>query len=67
LDQFLHHTAKLGIPVEMVQSLEIFVETEVSCAPRFPLILTAEFHSNVKESEILERSESDILPLTPQP
>ena len=62
-------------------SFQTFVETESSCcAPRFPLILTAEFHSlYVKESgsEILERSESEILesresesdisPPTPQP
>jgi len=34
-------------------SFEAFVETEISCcAPRFPLILTANFHSlYVKESE----------------
>jgi len=32
---------------------EIFVETEISCcAPRFPLILTAKFHSlYIKELE----------------
>jgi len=56
LDHFLHHTPKLGIPVEMVQSFETFVEIEISCcAPRFPLILTAKFHSlyvNESESEI---------------
>ena len=54
---FLNYTLKLGIPVEMVVS---FVETEVCCcAPRFPLILTAKFHSFcVKESE---RPESEIL------
>ena len=37
---------------------------------RFPLFLTAKFHSlcvKESESEILERSESDILPPTPQP
>ena len=42
-------------------TFETFVETEFSCCiPRFPLILTAKFHSLcVKESEleILERSE----------
>jgi len=38
------------------------------CAPRFPLILTAKFHSlNVKELEVLETSELDILHPTPQP
>jgi len=48
------------------------------CAPRFPMILTAKFHSlHVKEPETLEWSESenlersklesDILPPTPQP
>ena len=80
LDHFLHHTPKLGILAEMVHfNLKFFVETEISCcAPRFPLILTAKFHSlYVKESEILERlesrdgnfgkSESDNLPPTPQP
>jgi len=43
LDQFLHHTPKLGIPVEI----------EISCsATRFPLILTDKFHSlYAKESE----------------
>ena len=44
---------------------ETFVETDISCCvPRFPLILTATFHSlYVKEleSEILERPESEIL------
>ena len=70
LDHFLHHSPKLGIPVEMVPiSFEIFVETGIFCCePRFPLISTAKFRSlYVKESEILERSESDILPPTPQP
>ena len=28
LDQFLHHTPKMGIPVEMVVSFETFVETD---------------------------------------
>jgi len=49
-------------------SFETFVETEISCcAPRFPLILTAKFHFNVKESksEILEsrsrESDSELL------
>jgi len=40
-------------------SFETFVETKISCcAPRFPLILTAKFHSFMlrsQESEILER------------
>jgi len=72
LDNFLHHTPKSGIPVEMVTiSFETFVESEVSyCAPRFPLILTFKLHSlyvKKSESEILERSESEILPSTPQP
>jgi len=55
-------------------SFETFVETELSCCVRFPLILTGKFHSlYVKEleSEILEsrsrESESYILPPTPQP
>jgi len=39
--------------------VETFVETEISCcASRFPVILTAKFHSlYVKESEIFERLE----------
>ena len=59
LDHFLHHTPELGIPVEMAQ----FLLEQISCsAPRFPLSLTAKFHSlYVKESEILERSDSEIL------
>ena len=52
-------------------SFETFVEADISCcASRFPLILTAKFHSfYVKESETLERSEleSDIVPPSPQP
>ena len=60
LDQFLHHTPKLGIPVEMVQFLLKLMLKQISCCvPRFPLILTAKFHSLcVKESEleIFERS-----------
>ena len=62
-------------------SFETFVETDISCcAPRFPLILTAKFHSlyvKESESEILGRSESgvgdfgksesEILPPAPQP
>ena len=71
LGHFLHHTPKLGIPVEMVQFfLKLLLKHVSCCAPRFPLILTVKFHSlYVKESqsEILERSESDILPPTPQP
>jgi len=71
LDHSLHHTLKLGISVEMVQFLLDLLLKQISCcAPRFPLILTAKFHSlHVKESEILERSEleSDILPPTLQP
>ena len=46
LDHFLHYTPKLGIPVEMVQSLFTLVESEISCCvTRFPLILTVKFHS----------------------
>jgi len=68
LDNFIHHTTVLGIPVEMVQFLLKFslLKQIYCCAPQFPLILTAKFHSfNVKEleSEISERS--DILPPTP--
>ena len=81
LDHFLLHTPKLGTPVEMVQFLLKLFETEISCCvPRFPLILTAKFHSlsfKESESEIWERSESevgnfgksvsDVLSPTPQP
>ena len=53
LDQFLHHTLNLGIPVEMIQILMKLLLKHISCcAPQFPLILTAKFHSlHVKESE----------------
>ena len=59
LDHFLHHTPKLGIPVEMeivVQFLLKLLLKQISCcAPRFPLILTDKFHSlYVKGSEIWE-------------
>jgi len=41
LDHFLHHTPKLGIPVEMVQFLlKLILKQIYCCAPRFPLILT---------------------------
>ena len=70
-DHFLHYTPKLGIPVAMVQFLLKRLLQQISCcAPRFPLILAAKFHSlDVKESdsEILKWSETDILPPTPQP
>ena len=66
LNHFLNHTLKLGIPVEMVQCLLKLLLKQISCcAPRFPLILTAKFHFlDVKKvaSEILERSELEILP-----
>ena len=53
LDYFLHHTPKLGIPVETVQFLlKLLLKQNSCCVPRFPLILTAKFHSlYVKESE----------------
>jgi len=56
LDYFLHHTPKLGIPLEMVQFLLKLLLKQISCcAPRFPLILTAKLHSvYVTKSEILE-------------
>jgi len=59
----------LRIPDEMVQFLLKLLLKQISCCePRFPLILTAKFRFlYVKESEILERSESDILPPTRQP
>jgi len=44
LEIFVHHTPKLGIPVEMLQFLWELLLKEIShCAPRFSLILT-EFH-----------------------
>ena len=74
----LHHTHKLGIPVELVQFLiKLLLKQRILAvyhdfysvlvATKF---LAAKFHSlYVKESEILERSEleSDISPPTPQP
>ena len=64
LDNFLHHTPKLGIPVEMAQFLlKLLLKQMSCCAPEFPLFLTAIFHSvyvKESESEILERSESGI-------
>jgi len=57
----------------MIQLLETLVETEIyCCGPRFPLILTAKFHSLfVKDPGVrvgnLDRSVTDILLLTPQP
>jgi len=60
LDHFLHHTPKLGIPVEMVQFLVKLLLKQISCcAPRFPLILTVKFHSLY-----VNEAESDILPPT---
>ena len=84
LDQFLHHTPKLGIPVEMVQFLLKLMLKQISCCvPRFPLILTAKFHSLCVSFPLWSRSwkflkgrvgvgnfgksESDILPPNPQP
>jgi len=54
LDHFLHHTPKLGIPVEMVQLLLKLLLIQISCcAPRFAFILTAQFQCLcAKESEI---------------
>jgi len=46
LDHFLPHTPNFGICTNGSISFETFVETEIfCCAPRFPLILTAKFHS----------------------
>ena len=72
LDHFLHHTLKLGMPVELVQFLlkPLLKQRFFCCVPRFPLILTVNFHSlYVKESEsvILESAGTDILSPTPQP
>ena len=82
LHHSLHHTPKLGIPVEMVQFLLKILLKEIILAVYHDLhwllvatkLLTSKLHSRyVKEleSEILERSEleseSDILPPTPQP
>ena len=73
IGSFLHHTPKLGIPVEMVQFLlkpllkQRFFAVHHGChwfwQPNFiPFMLRS------LESEISERSErSDILPPTPQP
>ena len=80
LDHFLHHTLKLGIPVEMVQFLmKLLLKQRIQAVYHdFHWLLlatklfTAKLHSlYVKGSEFLERSklesESDILPPTPQP
>jgi len=41
LVHFLHHTLKLGIPVELVQFiLKLLLKLISYCAPQFPLILT---------------------------
>ena len=46
LDQFLHHTPKLGNPVELVHILLKLLLKQISCCvPWFPLISTAKFHS----------------------
>jgi len=42
IGSFLHHTLRLGVPVEMVQLL---LKQVSCCAPRFPLIVIAKFHS----------------------
>ena len=82
LDHFLHHTPKMGIPVEMVQFLLklLLKQSFFAVWPWFPLILTAKFHSlYVKESGVrvwnfgkiivgnFGKSESSILPPTLQP
>jgi len=53
IGSFFTSLLKLGIPVKMVQFLLKLLLKQISCcAPRFPLILTAKFHSfNVKGSE----------------
>jgi len=55
---FLHHTPKLRISVKMVQFL-----SKLLLKQRF---LAVHHDSHYVESEILERSESDILPPTPK-
>jgi len=83
LNYFLHRTPTFGIPTRdcwnFTISYETFIETEISCCVGCQdyhwllfaaKLLTAKLHLRyVKESEweILERSESDILPPTPQP
>jgi len=53
----------------MVQFLlKLSLKQRFLAVSQFPLILRDKFHSfYVKESEILERSESDLVPPTPQP
>ena len=73
-NNFLHHTPKLGIPVEMVQCLFKLLLKQSILAVRHDFyllvatkLLTAKLHSlyvKEPESEILERS--DILPPNPQ-
>jgi len=72
LNHFLHHTPKLGIPVEMVQFLLKLLLKQNCCVPRFPLMsscykIVDRQTSKESESDILEKSKSDMLPLTPQP
>ena len=80
LDHFLHHTRKLGLPVEMVQFLlklllkqGFLLCTTISIDFKTNLIhFMLRGRSRVGnfgkvESEILERLESDTLPPTPQP
>ena len=77
LDNFLYPTPKLGIFVEMVQFLMKLLLIQIILAVYHDFhrvldatkLLTAELHSlyvKESESEILNRSESDILPPTPQ-
>jgi len=79
LDHFLDHTSIGNFCWNGTISFKNFVETEISCCvPRFPLILTAKFHSlYVKESGVEVGNfgkvgigtfvKSDILPPTPEP
>ena len=78
LNHFLHHTLPNSCLLKNdTISFETFMETENSCCvPRFPLIAscyrivdsqTSFTFLQSRESEILERSVSGILPPTPQP
>jgi len=51
LDHFLHHTRKLGIPVEMVHFvLKLVVKQISSFAPQFPLL--ANFYKIVNSQSL---------------
>jgi len=78
MGSLLHHTPQLRIPAETVQLLQklLLKQRILAVCHDFHWVLVASklltvklhsFYVKQSESEILERSESDILPPTPQP